>query len=351
MAIRYVDADSTPSGNGTTNAIEGANRAYASLNEWEAARQAVLTEVEECVCGSNGISHNADVTSTLINGWTTYADYYIYIHSDAASKASLSWSNSKYRLYVADASALQPLEDYVRIDGLQIGKSSSNGNLQACLYAWNQTASANDIRISNCLLRQAGNNTYTEPGIYFNAATIIGYIWNCCVYGLGTNISAGNTAIHLNSLASASVYSCIAIGGLRGIGRVAGTVTAKNCYAHFTSTGGVGYAGTFSTFEDCAASDTTGSESGLDSIAYSTSSGAYFTNLGAGTEDFHITASSALINVGTDTSGDAAPMNFTVDIDGETRTGTWDIGPDEYVAGSTPLTAQLADDAFIWVEL
>ena len=37
---------------------------------------------------------------------------------------------------------------------------------------------------------------------------------------------------------------------------------------------------------------------------------------------------SPLQGAGTNTSGDAAPMNFTTDIDGDTRDSTWDIGAD-----------------------
>ena len=58
-----------------------------------------------------------------------------------------------------------------------------------------------------------------------------------------------------------------------------------------------------------------------------TSSGAYFINITPGSEDFHIGALSSLKDAGTDLSG-----TFTTDIDGETRTGTWDIGVDEIVA-------------------
>jgi hypothetical protein len=85
----------------------------------------------------------------------------------------------------------------------------------------------------------------------------------------------------------------------------------------------------------CASSDATGS-AGLQNIAANTTN---FTNVTAGSEDFHLPAGSALIDVGTDTSGDAAPLNFTDDIDGVTRTGTWDIGADEYVVGRVVLTS------------
>ena len=50
MQTRYINTASTAGGDGTTNATSGANRAYASFAEWEAARQASLTEVEEVIC-------------------------------------------------------------------------------------------------------------------------------------------------------------------------------------------------------------------------------------------------------------------------------------------------------------
>jgi hypothetical protein len=56
-----------------------------------------------------------------------------------------------------------------------------------------------------------------------------------------------------------------------------------------------------------------------------------FTDTTAGSEDFHLVASDTdAIGKGADLSG-----TFTTDIDGTTRTGTWDIGADEYVATST----------------
>jgi hypothetical protein len=72
---------------------------------------------------------------------------------------------------------------------------------------------------------------------------------------------------------------------------------------------------------------------GLQSIAYNTDT---FVNVTGGSEDFHLAADglSPLQGTGTDTSGDAAPMNFTTDIDGDTRDATWDIGADAAAGGA-----------------
>jgi hypothetical protein len=103
-------------------------------------------------------------------------------------------------------------------------------------------------------------------------------------------------------------------------------MTCKNCYARADP--GYAYSGTI-TKTTCASADTTGS-AGLQNIAVNTTN---FTNVTAGAENFDLPLGSALIDVGTDTSGDAAPLNFTTDIVARTRGATWDIGAFEYVAG------------------
>jgi hypothetical protein len=56
-------------------------------------------------------------------------------------------------------------------------------------------------------------------------------------------------------------------------------------------------------------------------------------------DDFHLNASDTVAkNKGTDLSGDSY-LPFSDDIDGQTRSGTWDIGADEYVAAGNPYYA------------
>jgi len=102
------------------------------------------------------------------------------------------------------------------------------------------------------------------------------------------------------------------------------TQTLAYNYAHSASGScysGGGWAGSTRTAN--ASSDTTG-DSSYQSIAYSTSSGAYFTNVTSGSEDFRIGASSALKDA-------ASGSTDTTDVIGATRS-TPDIGAFEYIA-------------------
>lgn len=335
MITRYVDPDSA-GGNGTTNSIaSGANAAYASLNLAEAAISGTLADSWEVVCGSNGGGHTADTTSTTFSGATTTASFYVLVRSDANSRASASWSATKYRMEVANGNDIVIGEAHVRIDGLQLRVTAANANLQANINISNTAnipTANNDIRISNCRLRQAGDATYQEPGIYCADADAILSIWNCVIDGAGAYSGtslATNSAIRL-SCATASVYGCTLIGGYYGLYRLGGTVVVKNCYAHGSS---AAYSGTM-TLTTCASSDSTGTV-GLRTIAVNT---ATFTNVTAGSEDYHLPLGSALIDVGTNTSGDAAPLNFTTDINSAAISGTWDIGAAHYVSAANAFT-------------
>ena len=77
-------------------------------------------------------------------------------------------------------------------------------------------------------------------------------------------------------------------------------------------------------------SDNNGGESG-NSIPGNndcvTTASAEFISTSSGDENFHLKSSAACIDQGMDLSG-----SFSDDIDGQTRSGTWDIGADEYVA-------------------
>jgi hypothetical protein len=131
--------------------------------------------------------------------------------------------------------------------------------------------------------------------------------------------------------ANAKAYNCTLYGAATstyGILRIA----AVNCYAgnfdtecFFALAAGSDYN---------VASDTSASDEATNYVDSKATYADYFVDMTGGAENFHLKGATSGAGIfglaGTDLSA-----TFTDDIDGTTRSGTWDIGADEYVAAST----------------
>ncbi|MEK6532237.1 MAG: right-handed parallel beta-helix repeat-containing protein [Deltaproteobacteria bacterium] len=301
--------------------IKSSGGDYTSLSAWEAARNGDLVtadtiEVAECY-------NFQDTTAVLISGWVTDPTRYIKIYTPTAERHT-GVAGTGYRLVVASAQPLRVRESHVRIIGLET-KAVTAG--YSGLVCDNDTAMEASPYILIDSLLTHDNGAY---GVYLGRCGSTGYplyLINSIIY------KCGNYGILLTSgyaPAIAEIYNCTVCNNTTyGIRKDSSSVVVgvKNCYAGANTTDYSSVSGTWTTFTTNASSDTTGT-SGLQSIAHSTSSGAYFTNVTAGSENYHIGSSSALKDVGTDLSA-----TFTTDIDGATRSGTWDIGADEITAG------------------
>jgi hypothetical protein len=302
----------------------GAGTDYTSLSAWEAAQQGDLTgarnEIAIAKCRSTG--GTADTASLVISGWTTSSTQYIKIWTDPTEtyRHNGTWqTGNKYKLEITGSSSnIFLYNSNIFLDGLQI-KSINPGQTYAAIEV---EANYSYITISNCVILGAATSDTFNGILQLSTGTV--NIFNTIVVDLGSNGSSN--PIYLNAAGVMNLYNSTVLGTLSGNGihqASSGTLTAKNCYSRGYP--GYAYYGTI-TKTTCASSDTTGSI-GLQNIAYST---ANFTNVTAGSEDFHLPLGSALIKVGTNTSGESAPLNFTTDIDGQNRKNTWDIGADEY---------------------
>ena len=281
----------------------------------------------------DGTWSSADTAPVSLVGLTTDATRYVHIYTTAAARHSGKWDTGAYMLYVANNIAIAKAGigcDFVRIDGLQIGVSATNGNYQSPI--WNEYANTDGATwwISNCILRGAGANDRRNPGLFVQDAQYTFNVWNTIVYDVGTLDHVYNSGVVCEA-GTVNLYSCTVIGGKYGVYASAGTINAKNVYSGNTLTedfyrGSGTLAKTNCASEDSSADDTGTGETQSNcavSVAYTTST---FTNVTGGSEDYDLVTGSALIGAGVSTSGESAPLNFTTDIVGATRDATWDIG-------------------------
>jgi hypothetical protein len=327
MATRYVNTASSAGGDGTTNGTVGANRAYATLAEWEAARQGTLSEVEEVICEGSA----ADTTVVAIDGWTTTAANYILIRSAETSRHAGVWNSGVYRLeFALSSDGLVGFEDFCRIHALQVSVNTTTA-LAGIIF---DTVATSGLFVTSCIVRA----TVAAPlvGIWKgsgNAGSAISVLANNLVYGFS---GVGGFGIYARSNAAATRCCCYN-------NTVYGCATGFRFRDDFTLAKNNLSIGCTNAYNDADTPESGSTHNGYDEgpdpasngINLSGSSdGDIFVNAGAG--DFRLVSGSDAADVGTDLSGDGN-YPFSDDIQGETRTGTWDIGADEFVVASAPL--------------
>lgn len=293
---------------------------YTSLSAWEAGEQTDLVAADEIATAE--CYSMQDTTVLKISGWTTDATRYIRIYTPASERHDGKFNTSKYYLDIdfgaGGGTGLYVWEDYVKIDGIQLRVKAATG--ASCIGASSQTASDNHHEISNSIFTSHPSSTVAVVGMNYNTTNLYTiYIWNCIVYDM--TYGSGGAGIALGSGSNMYVYNCTVYNCYRNIRRFTGTVTVKNT-ASFD--GFDDFVGTM-TIDYCASDDGDGTNAVTPSD-WST----VFEDYTSG--DFHLKSTDTdLIGAGTDDPGSGL---YSDDIDGETRTGTWDIGADEYIAAA-----------------
>jgi len=390
---RYVNAASA-GGDGTTSALSGANAAYASYSAFEAA-EAVNLDTANNSMVVNCAGATADTTAANTTGWTMSATDTLTIQGDYVPPTSGSlYSTSYYRIEVTDATAFTTDEDYVFVDKIQVfltttgtggynaiyfnagnGCRLSNSIVKAShavstsrsgiiylggagevCHAWNNVII--DINNGAAAVRHitAGtmyvySNTVHNATYSLRASVASGMVAKNNIFQSGDNNEYVNGTLestsgyNISESATQAQLVDVAQGSSYVTDTTDGTSASKliDSSVNFTSlgikVGNIVRNTTDTTFSRVTAIDSATQLSLAHNIMVSGEGYIIYTNLwGAVTfvdeasDNFLLGSTDTLaINNGIDTSGEAAPLNFTTDIQGETR-ATWDIGADEYVA-------------------
>jgi hypothetical protein len=274
----------------------------------------------------DGTWSSADTTRCTTTGITTDATRYLNIYTTAAARHDGKWDTGAYILFVY-AETTPIFGNYTNclyITGLQI-KHQIDSPVN-CIHLYGVSGGTSTAYIDKCILQCADNNAQGIESLQYMDTV---YITNTIVYKPSGTAQASNDEGIIITAGTVYIYNCVVFNFNDGIELDGGSATVTNC-AVFGN--GDDFDGTM-TISYCASDDGDGTN------AVNISPGANeatdwanaFVDYANG--DFHVRdTDSVLYSAGTDLSG-----TFTTDIDGQTRSGTWDIGADEYVAagGST----------------
>ncbi|MDD5032022.1 MAG: hypothetical protein PHR36_03160, partial [Patescibacteria group bacterium] len=344
----YVDPDAAASGDGTTNALSGANCAFQSLSIWENARDNFgdlrpapdgNDTIEVAVVDSNGAGHTADTLTArlLIDGWTTGPDNYIEIRG--AKDLDSKWDDSKYRLVGGGGYSVTGIrEQYVRISKLQVKNTAGTGNGQGVLVFNTIVAGGSEIWVSDSII--VG---FPETDLYWgwllspeDADIVTFKAWNVIVQdrGPGTvsscvGIQSLGQNLYLANVTAYGSNTAVRQGTATANAYLRNVLAAGSAAADFAMSASATYNVAYCASEDLTADDRGG---------YNLFTSQTFSFADAANSDFHLLSSdTGALDKGTNMTATTSVFSFSDDISGATRNGIWDIGADEWVPSSTPI--------------
>lgn len=280
----------------------------------------------------SGTWSSADTTAVGISGITTSSTNNLTITTtgdarhDGRAKQTSGRSNHILSMACNNTWIVAIDSGYVTIDGLEIMCTSGSGYNYG-IGSWNankyQTIKNNIIHD----IPSRGSAIYTLDRTR--------NVYNNIVYNIaetGISVGGGNDSNLYNN----TVYNYNTAGISTRYGIQASTSgSIKNNLAVKGNSGGVDIATSPNT--------TSGSSDSSGSTATNLVDSDVFVSVSSGSYDFHLkSTATAIIDVGTSVSG-----TFTTDIDGTTRSGTWDIGADEYVSSGPSIHTTILRNAVI----
>lgn len=304
MAIYDVDTD----GGGS----------YSTMFAAEAALPATFTEAHTIT--TEGATD--DTTAVTLIGYNPTATNTLTIESLDDHQGV--WNDDLYKLSVANGTVLQITEHYVYLIGLQVELNSQNANYQAVIQSiYNGSGPCYAER---CLFKGANNATYRSRGVNISKYGDIFYFYNCVFWNFDTTNSSSANNVFYGTNSPIYLYNCT-VDGSRNTEHmvVTGSIYAVNTILVNPSTATSSVGGGWDVSSDYNASDLATVTGGTNDVG-----SASITFNDAANGDYHLVAGDTdVINAGTNDPGSGL---YSDDIDQVTRTGTWDIGADEFVA-------------------
>lgn len=341
LVQRFVNTGSTAGGDGTTNNLAGATRAYASMREWESNEQTNLvsaTDQHQVDCAGTtsdeGTGSASSGNAVTITGWTTDNTYFVTIRgnpSDPAGRHEGVWSTSFYRLEVYETgvtSCLSNEETGTKIMGIQVSPHGNGNYANGGIDTTSDLNSGDNFYVQECVIKANFDITKTSgnpTGIDLSTNTgVLLKIGNNIIQGFernngsgeGINATYGTLYLYCNTIVDCAT----------GINAAqSNRVRAKDNIVQ----GAVnGYNGTFH-----GDSDYNISNIAADAPGATVKNSATVSFIGGG--DYHLdNADTVAKGWGLNLFSDSGfPITIDIDEDARLNTGQFDSGADTIIAG------------------
>lgn len=323
----YTDADCTV----LTPTIAASGGDYPSLaaadsDDFGATSGDLVANDEIVKAEINGAWASAEASAVTLDCFTT-GDMLRRLEITCADDGALhdgKWTDTAYRIEVANT-GLTVTSPFVELIGIQVAPTGAGSKGILC-YTSTQNVY---FQLKKCIIK--GDSTNSRYGIqsYGNGSYLCEVLIRQCISYNHTYSTDGSGFVV--STIDAIIENCLAYGcdyGIWGSGTLNGDVQSHiiNCICDTNGTTDVKSNGYFDTLDHNASSDTTAQDYSATNSRISQNP--LYINEGS---DFHLDPTdSSLIDYGLDLSEYWARDGIG-DIDGEARSGLWDIGPDEYI--------------------
>jgi len=319
-------------GSAGTFTIKAIGGDYTHLSSWNSAEACDLTaDGEPGICIAECYNDwDAGLSgATTIAGWTTDAGNYIKIYAPVGERHNgKAMENGNYTGFTLKASSkrtsiLYNQEDHTRIEGISIDLNDK----RFCKgFAWDALTF-----IDKCIaFNNNASSSSHNRGFSSSLAGDKTRLSNCLAYDIDAY------GFWFCRHTEGRVYNCAAINCKTGFyaDKRNASLYFKNCL----STGNSGYdfqeknnAGTIN-LEYCASEDATADDWGGTANRINQT----FSFVDSANDDFHLVGTdTGAQKQGTDLSSDPV-FAFGADIDGDARTGIWDIGIDQLPLPAAP---------------